>query len=334
MRVFGVPQPGSPLPQYLFPDDADQAAQFAVAFDQLAEDILPWDLCRDQMPPRLLRGTQVLELEWKRVIEAGHFTKILVVTRDVTEAVEAERAEKSAREQQSLIGKLLQDKAGFAQFVKECENLISSLSSGRDVSVAKRDLHTLQGNVSIFGLLSLAEFCHAVEDRMAAADGLPSSSDVADLAALWRTRMQSIETFLSELGASRLEVELSDHARLLEEACSSVKITKKSSAWWNSGAGSARLSGSPACAPTRSISPSAWANRWRSTSSTTTCVCLAITCNSSGRGPGARGPGNAVDHGAELSTDERLAHGKCAPHQRSTFMTTQTPQGSDRGGSR
>ncbi|HKP59445.1 MAG TPA: ATP-binding protein [Polyangiales bacterium] len=220
VRWFGAVVPGIKLSAYLYADDSDAAAHFGMAFDQLAEDILPWELCRDQMPRRLELNAMILELDFKRVFEHNEFAKILITVRDVTEAVQSERAERSAREQQSLITKLLQDKAGFAQFVKDSEALIVSLAGAQDEVVAKRDLHTLKGNSGFFGLTTVAEFCHAIEDRLAVEGGLPSAAEVADLAGLWRTRMQSIETFLTELGGSRLEVDLSDHARLIESLLS------------------------------------------------------------------------------------------------------------------
>jgi two-component system chemotaxis sensor kinase CheA len=82
--------------------------------------------------------------------------------------------------------------------------------------VALRDLHTLKGNAGLFGLTSIAQLCHSIEDRVAAHGGLPSTSDIVELTALWRTRMQSIETFLVNIGSgARLEVDLAEHARLI-----------------------------------------------------------------------------------------------------------------------
>jgi two-component system chemotaxis sensor kinase CheA len=216
VRWFGAPDAERELAGYLFPDDPLSAASFALAFEQLAKGELPWELCRDRLPRRVTRGEAMLELEFKRGLEQDQFAKILIVARDITRAVQAERAELSTREQQSLIAKLVQDKTGFAQFVKDCEGLISSLANARDVTLANRDLYKLKGNAAIFGLSSLAAFCHAIEDRMAASGGLPGAEDLLDLAALWRTRMQSIEEFLYEVGSSRLEVEFGDHARLIE----------------------------------------------------------------------------------------------------------------------
>lgn len=215
-RAFGEPHPGVRLSRYLFPHDPDEAALFDANFDQLVEDVLPWELCCSQMLSRLTRDGTTWSFEWKRVLEDGAFTKILVIARDVTEAVKAERAEKSAREEQRLIGKLLQDKAGFAQFVRDSEALLSSLSSGRDLVVAKRDLHTLKGNAAIFEFDSIAEFCHKTEDRIAETGELPSAAEIADLTALWNARMLSMELFLAKLADSRLEVDVGDHERLID----------------------------------------------------------------------------------------------------------------------
>jgi HPt (histidine-containing phosphotransfer) domain-containing protein len=216
IRWFGESVADAKLADYLYRDDPDHAAEFALGFDQLADDILPWELCRDQMPRRLERNQLVLALDYRRVVEDDQFTKILIIVRDVTEAVFSERAEKAAREQHALITKLLQDKDGFAQFVKDCEGLLSAVSSTVDLALVQRHLHTLRGNCAIVGLRSVAEFCHGMEDRLSASGGPVEANDIADLVALWRLRLQSIEAFLTGVGGDRLEVDRSDHAQLIE----------------------------------------------------------------------------------------------------------------------
>ena len=216
VRWFGAFEPGRSIADFLFPDDPAAATSFAVGFDQLSEDVLPWDLCHEQLPRRVTRARRHFELDCKRVLENEAFTKILVVAHDVTDTLHSEQREREAREQQTLIGKLLLDKQGFAQFVTDTEALLSSLSEGCAVDEARRDLHTLKGNVAIFGLQSLAERCHALEDRMAESGEPPTASSVAELDALWRTRLQSIEHFLNALGGRRFEVDLAEHARLIE----------------------------------------------------------------------------------------------------------------------
>lgn len=214
-RWFGPALAGIRIETYFFPTGGDEATALAIGFDQLTEEILPWELCRDQMPKRMNRGGLIFEFDWKRVLENDVFTKVLVIARDVTETVQSERAEQTAREQQHLIKMLLQDKSGFFQFVKDTEALLSSLETGHDLVVAQRDLHTMKGNAGMFGLTSIATMCHAIEDRIAGEASMPTASEIADLATLWRMRMQSIESFLNDLSASRLEVDAAEHAQLV-----------------------------------------------------------------------------------------------------------------------
>lgn len=233
-RWFGDLRAGQRLSDCLFGDDPEQAGLFAMAFDQLTEDIMPWELSRDQMPNRVQREDRILELDYKRVLEAGEFSKVLVIARDVTESVHSEAFEQSTREQHELVTRLLQDKHGFAQFVKDAEALLNALATETDLTVAKRHLHTLKGNVSIFGLTSLADLCHQVEDRIAENNALPSAKEVADLAALWRLRLSSIESFLTAMSETRLEIEKSEHDKLilsLIDRNDSVEIVNMVEVW-------------------------------------------------------------------------------------------------------
>jgi len=72
-----------------------------------------------------------MKLTYRRVIEDGDLTKVLVIARDVTAQVHSEVAERNAREQQAVLGKLLSDKAGFVQFVASCEELITACRTRR-----------------------------------------------------------------------------------------------------------------------------------------------------------------------------------------------------------
>jgi len=233
-RWFGELRPDHALSECLFPDDPEQAGLFAMAFEQLAEDIMPWELSHDQMPSRVKREDRILELDYRRVLEDGAFNKILVIARDVTESVHSEAFEQSTREQHELVTRLLQDKQGFAQFVKDAEALLSALATETDLTVSKRHLHTLKGNIAIFGLTSMAELCHQVEDRMAEDNALPTGKDVAELTALWRTRLSSIESFLTAMSENRLEIEKSEHDKLilsLIDRKDSVEIVNMVEVW-------------------------------------------------------------------------------------------------------
>lgn len=215
-RWFGVPPQGASAGAYLFADDRDAALAFELGFAQLTEDVLPWEVAVDQLPKRIVRGAYTLGLEYKPVTESGEVKSFLLIARDVTAVVERENMEKSSREQQHMIGRLLSDKRGFEQFVKDCEELLVELSLQTELSPALRALHTLKGNSAIFGLETVAECCHRIEDRVASDGRLPSAQEIATLAALWRSRMQSIQEFLSNLATDAVEVDVEDHQQLIE----------------------------------------------------------------------------------------------------------------------
>lgn len=216
IRWFGEYAPNMFGSAYLFRDDPVQQTAFDMGFAQLIDDVLPWELSADQMPQRDTMGDTILELEYKQVLENDALSKVLVIARDVTARVHSEVAEKNAREQQAVLGKLLSDKAGFVQFVADCENLITSLSSDTNLPLTKRNLHTLKGNAAVYGMTSIAEYCHNLEDQLATTGESLPSSNVADLAALWRSRMQSIQTFISGIGNGVLEIDTEEHMKLIE----------------------------------------------------------------------------------------------------------------------
>jgi chemotaxis protein histidine kinase CheA len=141
---------------------------------------------------------------------------LLVLVRDVTARVHSEHGEQEARERQSLVGKLLIDKLGFANFVRDAEHLIQALETERDMQVARRHLHTLKGNLAVYGLGSMARVCHRIEDRLAETPGLPSAAEVAVLSAMLRDKLKGIEDFLTGLGRDAYEVETEEHAAVVQ----------------------------------------------------------------------------------------------------------------------
>jgi HPt (histidine-containing phosphotransfer) domain-containing protein len=219
-RWFGAPKLGEPAGEYLFQGDERAALGFQLALSQLSEDFLPWEVSVDQMPRRLVRGELSLGLEYKPIQQNGVAKSYLLIARDITASVEREKLEKNSREQQALISKLLADRRGFEQFVNDCEELLAELPNERDLTVAKRTLHTLKGNTAIFGLDSFAERCHLIEDQVQEDNDLPSALAVSELAALWRARMQSIREFLSNVGGETLELERQEHEGLIQSLLS------------------------------------------------------------------------------------------------------------------
>jgi signal transduction histidine kinase len=213
-RWFGKAELGNHPGKYLFPNDPVRDAGFAVALDQLLDGILPREITLEQMPRRAERDGVVVDLEYKQVSGDAEVV-LLILARDVTARVQSEQAEQEVREQQGLVGKLLADRVGFANFVSEVERLLRSLDTADDPLVVCRDLHTLKGNVAIFGLGSLAGTCHRLEDRLADSGGTPTPADVAELRALFLHKMNGIDTFLTGLDQNSYEVKTGEYAVLI-----------------------------------------------------------------------------------------------------------------------
>jgi len=99
---FGDPG-AQPLWQVLFPDDEDRAASYACGFEQLVEDVFPFEVAVDQLPLAVRARRQELEIELRAVHESGKLDAVLLVVRDVTAQLAALRAECAAREDQKII---------------------------------------------------------------------------------------------------------------------------------------------------------------------------------------------------------------------------------------
>jgi two-component system chemotaxis sensor kinase CheA len=212
---FGAPAPGTPIWDYLAAGDASAAGMMMIGLQQIADDLMPFELSADQMPRRIQRGDQVIELTWKQVIEDGRFVHLLVVASDVTRRIAAEKAEAEAREIQTVVGHILRDRAGFGRFVAETDALLGDAATSRDPLVTKRILHTIKGNTAIFGFTALAAAVHAVEDLLAEEPERNVDADIAAIAALWTQRRAQVSEYFSEDLSNVIFLSRDEHSSFL-----------------------------------------------------------------------------------------------------------------------
>jgi two-component system chemotaxis sensor kinase CheA len=212
---FGAPAPGTPVWDYLAAGDASGAAMMMIGLQQIADDLMPFELSADQMPRRIQRGDQVIELTWKQVIEDGNFVHLLVVASDVTRRLAAEKAEAESREIQTIVGHILRDRAGFGRFVAETDGLLADAATSRDPVVTKRILHTIKGNTAIFGFTALAAAVHAVEDLLAEEPDRNVDADIAAVAALWTQRRAQVSEYFSEDLSNVIFLSRDEHSSFL-----------------------------------------------------------------------------------------------------------------------
>jgi chemotaxis protein histidine kinase CheA len=98
-----------------------------------------------------------------------------------------ERSEQRQRETMSIYRRLLADRPAFEEFYSEADALVRALAddtTAADLPIVKRQVHTLKGNCSLFGLESVAQLCHEVEDHIEDSARL-EQPDRARLVAAW-----------------------------------------------------------------------------------------------------------------------------------------------------
>jgi two-component system chemotaxis sensor kinase CheA len=193
---FGEPSPYAKVWDYLYPTDERAATAFRVSFDQLVAGDLPFELCADQMPREFQRDQRNFALGYQPMLEGEQVVSVVIAIRDVTLQLEAERAERLAREHQKTIAFLLRDKRGFARMARECEGLVTQVLGSDDVVLRRRALHTLKGNSAIFGLIGVSECAHALETKLDE-QGELSENDGEQLRACWHESMVRIEEFVA-----------------------------------------------------------------------------------------------------------------------------------------
>lgn len=193
-RWFGAPTADVRVWDYLF-ESPDQRAWAELSFESLATDAMPFELVIYQLPARISRGGREFRITYQGIGEPA--TAVLVVVSDITDEIARQRAEEAQRELIAVVEKAFRDRAGFAQFVSETDELVHRCAEGAtDLQVLKRELHTLKGNTAIFGVTSVASLCHAIEDEIAEAGEPPTAERRKHLAEVWASFRERVERVL------------------------------------------------------------------------------------------------------------------------------------------
>lgn len=143
----------------------DRAADFEMRVRQIFDDFLPEELNCDQVPSRVVRDDRALRIQVSAVRDAaGTVAQVLFGISDVTELEAAERAN---RDNQTLL-RALKDPEPFRRFVGDLNARLSSVREAVQASDdprARRELHTIKGNASCYGMVDLASRAHQIEEQ-------------------------------------------------------------------------------------------------------------------------------------------------------------------------
>jgi two-component system chemotaxis sensor kinase CheA len=203
---FGVPSPALSWFDYLYRVAPEFAERTRLGWEQLTEGVMPTEVSAAQMPSRLILNDAHYRFEYRPIGSKEPHEHYLVILTDVTEEVKRQLAELERGESMLLFERAMLDRSGVASFFEEAGRIVAALTPRcpEDVGLVKRLVHTLKGNAALYGLTSVADHCHAIEDSMLETQSTPSTTLMVELCERW-TRL-----------AAYLEVLLGSRADLIE----------------------------------------------------------------------------------------------------------------------
>ena len=232
---FGRSAPDARLWDYLVPNDPPTAQMLELNWQQLGEDVIPIELCLDQMPKRINRAGRTFDIEYTPVLDGEKLDKVLVVIADVTDHIEALRTEAAQREILAVFERIVRDRAGFADFLAETQRLVARVTGNArpDVDELKRALHTLKGNAGVYGLASIADVCHDLENRTEDGRDL-DAAERALLLAPWQRFTERMAVLVGERDLAHIEIherDLDSLRNALLEGASRTEILQMLAEW-------------------------------------------------------------------------------------------------------
>lgn len=232
-RWFGAYPPGTRYVDFVQGIDRAYADRFALAYEALVEEVLPRELCLEQLPTSLSHGRGSYRCAYLPLVKADTLDGLLVVISDVTHELALARQEAERRELLAVFEALARDRAGFLAFVDEADELLAALSSA-DRDGQRRLLHTLKGNAGMMGLELLGGLCGELEDGVAEAPSSLHATSFAPLEQRWHELTSALARFTGDQGRdvvalSADQLDRFEHA--VRTGCPPAQLLEHVAAW-------------------------------------------------------------------------------------------------------
>jgi signal transduction histidine kinase len=223
VRWFGAPA-ASHFAAQIAGDDARMHAMLALAWAEIVEGTMPIELLVDQFPNRLDRDGRHYRLDIKPLIEQDALVGALLRIRDVTTEVETQRVLTAQREYVAVFERAMADPHGVREFIEDTGKLVERLPGDPDPVDRKRAAHTIKGNAAIYGVTSVADVAHRLEDAMAESAAIEPAM-VQELVDTWAAFATRVERLLGQRTSCHVDIpcaELEALADLAERAGASA----------------------------------------------------------------------------------------------------------------
>ena len=201
---------------YVAATDSEFALRFELGWSEVFAGFMPVELTLDQLPRRIEAGGHHLALDYRPIGDGEVPDSVLVVVSDITAELERERSEAERRELMAVFERVSNDRNGFVEFCDEADELVRQIDGGPDAGAElQRRLHTLKGNSAIFGIESIASYCHALETRVTEEPGPLTDDERRQLVERWTAFTHRLESLLGKRGTRRIEITDDDVQRVL-----------------------------------------------------------------------------------------------------------------------
>lgn len=202
-RMLATPRSGMTLVEFIQQFDENVASWLELGLEDVFAGVMPIEVTIDQLPRRFKSDSRTFSLGFTPVTNDGSLCKLAVVITDITPQVTSEKLDAQQRQMLAMVHGMAEDRSGFLEFIHEAREIIQGLQNIQPESsaIVKRRVHTLKGNASIFGLVSIAAACHRIEDYASENNELPNS-------ALWNSlfdEWQQVEIGLTQIVGDRTQ---------------------------------------------------------------------------------------------------------------------------------
>ena len=217
-RWLGPSAEGETLWDYVGRTSPVAARRLQLGWEELRAHDMPVMVVLDQLPTRITAGAVVLDLAYRPLSGAStEVHDVLLILSDVTATLAKERSEQGQRELVAVFEHIQHDRAGLLEFLEEGNAIVAALAEAHDASDSevRRWIHTLKGNAALFGLESVAQAAHALEDSIELTGSPISMAQRRQLEAPWRAITSRATGLLAESRA-HLEVRPADQRALRE----------------------------------------------------------------------------------------------------------------------
>lgn len=214
---FGQSPSGQAFGDYISRHSPAFGIAFQMAWEQLKDGFLPFEMCLEQLPSRLSVGIRTWELRYLPFGRDTAMDGLLVVVSEITERLLKEREEAEQSELMQGFKKLMLDRSGFAAFLRDGSQMVKAITCGAllsDLVIFKRTVHTLKGNCALMGLSVVARLCHTIEEQTEE-EGRPGAAILEELERRWQAINEHIAGFIGGPAQRVIEVPLPELTALI-----------------------------------------------------------------------------------------------------------------------